>query len=235
MKKPAREMPARRVRRLQDKLLAWYAAHHRDLPWRRTRDGYAVWLSEVMLQQTRVETVVPYYERFLSAYPSVHALADAPLEDVLRLWSGLGYYRRARMLHAAAREIDRERGGCMPNTAAELLSIQGIGRYTAGAIASIAWGEAVPVVDGNVARVLSRVFALTADPSSGKGRRAMWELAEPLVVPEQASSWNQALMELGALTCVPKNPRCASCPVMKECEGFSRQRKPRSGCAGSAS
>jgi A/G-specific adenine glycosylase len=215
-------MTARLVRRLQKKLLAWYARHRRDLPWRRTRDPYAIWLSEVMLQQTRVETVIPYYERFIAAYPTVNALAEAPLDDVLVQWSGLGYYRRARMLHAAAREIGRARGGSFPGSAAELLALRGVGRYTAGAIASIAWGEAVPVVDGNVARVLSRLFAVDADVRAGPGVRRIWELADRLVASEDPSSWNQALMELGATTCLPRSPRCRECPVRVECQARAR-------------
>ena len=207
------------ARRLERYLLAWYARNRRDLPWRRTRDPYAVWLSEVMLQQTRVETVVPYYERFLATYPSVHALAEAPLEDVLRQWSGLGYYRRARMLHAAAREVAIDRRGSFPRTAAELLGIKGVGRYTAGAIASIAWGQAVPVVDGNVTRVLSRLFAL----GSGKDDpKQVWELAGSLVAKNDPSSWNQGLMELGATVCLPRHPLCSSCPLESMCEARAR-------------
>jgi A/G-specific adenine glycosylase len=213
---------ARRTRRLQKALLAWYAREKRDLPWRSTRDPYAIWLSEVMLQQTRVETVLPYYGRFLSALPSVHALAEAPLEDVLRLWSGLGYYRRARMFHAAARQVERDHGGRIPRTAGDLALIQGIGRYTAGAVASIAWGEAVPAVDGNVARVLSRLFAVDGDPARGTSRERIWELATSLVAPWDPSSWNQALMELGATTCVPRHPRCSSCPVGADCDARAR-------------
>jgi A/G-specific adenine glycosylase len=206
---------------LKDALLDWYRRSKRDLPWRRTRDPYAIWLSEVMLQQTRVDTVVPYYRRFLSAYPSVHALAEAPLEQVLQLWSGLGYYRRARMLHAAARDVDRHRGGALPKSAVELRSIQGIGRYTAGAIASIAWGEAVPVVDGNVARVLSRLFAVDGDSGPAPDKH-LWELAGSLVAAEDPSSWNQALMELGATVCLPKKPRCDGCPVRAHCKARAR-------------
>jgi A/G-specific adenine glycosylase len=207
--------------RLEERLLAWYQETRRDLPWRRTRDPYAIWLSEVMLQQTRVETVIPYYARFLSAYPTVHALAEAPLEDVLTLWSGLGYYRRARMLHAAARDVDQRRGGSLPTTAAELVGISGIGKYTAGAIASIAWGEAVPVVDGNVKRVLCRVFALDSDKGEA-GDDDLWELARSLVASRDPSSWNQALMELGAMVCVPRHPRCGECPIESECKARSR-------------
>jgi len=192
------------------------------LPWRRTRDPYAIWLSEVMLQQTRVETVIPYYVRFLAAYPTVLALAEAPLEDVFVQWSGLGYYRRARMLHEAASRILRERGGQFPTSAADLRSLPGVGRYTAGAVASIAWGEPVPVVDGNVARVLSRLFALDADARTPAGARRLWELAGSLVAAEDPSSWNQALMELGATTCLPQKPRCSECPVRVECLARAR-------------
>jgi A/G-specific adenine glycosylase len=216
-----RSLPARETKdAFQRDLLAWYQRSRRDLPWRRTRDPYAIWLSEVMLQQTRVETVIPYYERFVAAYSNVHALAEAPLEDVLRLWSGLGYYRRARMLHAAARDIDCHHGGSFPDTAAGLLEIKGIGPYTAGAVASIAWGEAVPVVDGNVARVLSRLFALEAE--EGARSRDLWELAGSLVAAEDPSSWNQALMELGATVCTPRRPRCPTCPVRLHCEALAR-------------
>jgi A/G-specific adenine glycosylase len=217
-----RRRQARDMRAIQGKLLEWYAANRRDLPWRRTRDPYAIWLSEVMLQQTRVETVVPYYERFLAAYPTVLALAEAPLDHVLREWSGLGYYRRARMLHGAAGDIVRERRGRFPASAAELLTLRGVGRYTAGAVASIAWGEPVPVVDGNVARVLSRLFALDVDMQTGPGASRMWELAASLVVAEDPSSWNQALMEMGATTCLPKTPRCSECPVRVECLGLAQ-------------
>jgi A/G-specific adenine glycosylase len=214
-------VPRRRIRDLHSKLLAWYARCSRDLPWRKTRSAYAIWVSEVMLQQTRVETVVPYYERFLDAFPSVQALADARESDVLRAWSGLGYYRRARMLHEAARQIERERSGRFPESAAELLTLRGIGRYTAGAIASIAYGEAVPLVDGNVARVLARLFFIDADVKRGPGLARVWDLAGELVAPGDPSSWNQALMELGATVCVPRAPLCPSCPVRAECEGYA--------------
>jgi A/G-specific adenine glycosylase len=207
---------------LQNALLAWYAQARRDLPWRRTRDPYAIWLSEVMLQQTRVETVAPYWKRFLDAYPTVHALAEAPLDGVLGLWSGLGYYRRARMLHAGARQIVQGHGGRFPGTAAELGEIQGIGRYTAGAVASIAFGQAAALVDGNVARVLARVFAVEEDVGRGAGLARIWRLAEALVVSRDPGSWNQALMELGATICVPKNPRCLVCPIRAACQARSR-------------
>src|SRR5438067_2905200 len=178
-----------RKRLLGAPLLTWYRGVARDLPWRRTRDGYAIWVSEIMLQQTRVDTVVPYYGRFLEAFPTVRALADAPVDDVLAAWSGLGYYRRARMLHEAARTIAE--GPAFPATAESLARVKGIGRYTAGAVASIAFGEATPLVDGNVARVLARVFAVEDDVKSARGVARMWELATALVHDEDAGGWNQ--------------------------------------------
>jgi len=198
----------------------WYRKNHRDLPWRRTHDPYAVWISEVMLQQTRVETVVPYYERFLAAMPNVHVLAAAPLDRVLELWSGLGYYRRARLLHRGASELAERHGGQLPRDAKALASIAGIGRYTAGAIASIAHGLEEPIVDGNVARVLSRLYALVDHPKRTK--RKLWLHAETLVRGEDPGALNQALMELGATVCTPKNPSCGSCPVERQCEGRAR-------------
>ncbi len=205
---------------LHAKLLAWYARSRRDLPWRRTRDPYSVWLSEVMLQQTRVETVIPYYERFLARWPTVHALAEAPESDVLAAWSGLGYYRRARMLHEGARAIAAARA--FPATAQDLGRVKGIGRYTAGAVASIAFGEAAPLVDGNVARVLARVFAMGDDVKSARGTARLWALATALVHGEDPGAWNQALMELGATVCAPREPRCLLCPIHAECTGRAR-------------
>ena len=208
---------------LHEALLGWYAGAQRDLPWRRTRDPYAIWLSEVMLQQTRVETVVPYYARFLRAYPTVHALAEAPLDDVLAQWSGLGYYRRARMLHAGAQHVARAMGGVFPDTAEALRAIPGIGPYTAGAVASIAFARRAALVDGNVARVLARVFAIEDDVRGGAGLAKIWRVAEALVEksPDPGAS-NQALMELGATVCVPKAPRCLVCPVREACAARAR-------------
>lgn len=198
-------------------LLAWYAASKRDLPWRRTRDPYAIWISEVMLQQTRVETVVPYYERFLGAFPTVHALAEAPLDDVLARWSGLGYYRRARALHEAARAIAQRPRATFPDTVEELLAVRGIGPYTAGAVASIAFGRRAAAVDGNVARVLARLFAFDDDVRSTRGLARVRALAEALVPERAPGAWNEALMELGATVCTPRAPRCLVCPVRGEC------------------
>ncbi len=198
-------------------LEAWFARVARDLPWRRTRDPYAILLSEVMLQQTRVETVVPYFERFLARFPDVRALADAPVDDVLSLWSGLGYYRRARGLHLAAREIVARYGGRVPAEASDLRSLPGVGAYTAGAVSSIAFGRREPLVDGNVARVLSRLDGLEEDPKSAAGARRLWETAARLVPDREPGKWNEALMELGATICAPRDPRCGDCPLRAVC------------------
>lgn len=202
-------------------LLAWYRRTARDLPWRRTRAPYCIWLSEILLQQTRVETVEPYYERFMAALPTVAALAAAPLERVLRLWAGLGYYTRARSLHRAARIIVAEHGGAFPRTAAEWQRLPGIGRYTAGAVASIAYGEPVPAIDGNVRRVLARLCNYTAPLNTQAGQDAIWERAEWLLPRQAPGDFNQALMELGARVCTPRRPRCPDCPVQRWCAGLS--------------
>lgn len=196
---------------------AWFDRAARDLPWRRTRDPYAIWLSEVMLQQTRVDTVVGYFERFMARFPTVDALARAPLDEVLSQWSGLGYYRRARELHLAAHEVTERYGGQVPGTAKELAELRGVGRYTAGAIASIAYGQRAALVDGNVARVLARLFVVEEDVKSTAGQRALWALAERLVPSEQPGRFNEALMELGATVCTPRAPRCEVCPVRASC------------------
>lgn len=204
-------------------LLAWFDRHQRDLPWRRTRDAYAIWLSEVMLQQTQVQTVIPYWERFLARFPTVTSLAEAPLDDVLSLWRGLGYYSRARNLHRAAQEIAK-RGAALPRTAAELLELPGFGRYTAGAVASIAYGEPAPIVDGNVARVFARLFVIEGAPGDRERERALWARAEELVAGPRPGDWNQALMELGALICRPEAPACLLCPVREHCGALNAGR-----------
>jgi A/G-specific adenine glycosylase len=201
--------------------VAWYRASGRDLPWRRTRDPYAIWLSEIMLQQTRVETVLPYYERFLTRFPTVERLAEAPLEAVLTEWSGLGYYRRARMLHAAACAVVRDHDATFPRSAAGRRALPGVGRYTAGAVASIAWNERAALVDGNVARVLARLFALTDDPTRGPGHARAWAIAESLVPAEAPGDFNQALMELGATVCTPRVPECGACPIAGHCRALA--------------
>lgn len=212
------------ARSLQRELCAWYHAEKRDLPWRRRRDAYGVWISESMLQQTRVETVIPYYERFLERFPDVEALAGAREEEVLALWSGLGYYRRARALHAAAREMVERHGGGFPEERGAALELSGIGPYTAGAVLSIAFGACEPLVDGNVARVFARLFGLAAPLGSPVLQKTLWRFAEALVPPGTSSgggvdpgSWNQALMELGATLCTPKSPACPRCPLREGC------------------
>jgi A/G-specific adenine glycosylase len=205
-------IPPERRAAIRGALLAWYQRAHRDLPWRRTSDPYRVWISEIMLQQTRVETVIPYYERFLARFPDVSSLADAPEQDVLREWAGLGYYARARNMKRAAELVVRDHGGVLPRERDALAALPGIGRYTLGAVRSIAFGEPEPLVDGNVERVFARLCATPA-PSA----RACWELAAALVPGERPDQWNQALMELGATVCTPRKPSCGSCPLADEC------------------
>ena len=212
-RKREREITAR----LRQELLAWYAVNQRDLPWRQTRDPYAIWVSEIMLQQTRVAVVVERYRAFLSRFPTIASLATAPEEQVLALWSGLGYYRRARMLHKAAQFVASERLGEMPVTAEELRGLPGIGSYTAAAIASIAYGEAVAVVDGNVERVLCRLEGWDGGGGAAEKRR-IENLAAELVDPARSGDFNQAMMELGATVCLPRNPQCLVCPLNAECK-----------------
>lgn len=203
-------------------LLRWYRRCHRPLPWRATRDPYRIWVSEIMLQQTRVETVRPYYARWLRAFPTVQALARATDDRVLKLWEGLGYYSRARNLHRAAQTVVREHGGKLPRSTHGLQGLPGIGRYTAGAIASIAFGERAPLVDGNVARVFARIFAIDADVNSPRTAQSLWRLAEDLLPETGPGEFNQALMELGALVCTPTNPRCDACPMHPVCRARAR-------------
>lgn len=199
-----------------ERLLAWYDAVRRDLPWRRTRDPYRILVAEVMLQQTQVATVAPRYERFLERFPSCEALSAASEEEVLAAWSGLGYYRRARLLQCAAREITRRPEG-FPQTAAELAGLSGIGAYTAAAVASIAFGEATPVVDGNVERVVARRLALAEPVARAAVKRQLRAGAAELLVAGRAGDSNQALMELGATCCRPRAPRCDECPLAADC------------------
>src|SRR5690349_1279246 len=203
-------------------IVAHYKTVQRDLPWRRTRDPYAIWVSEIMLQQTRVATVIPYWERWMARFPTVTALAEAPLDDVLAAWAGLGYYSRARNLHAGAQAVTTTFAGALPRRASELRQVPGIGPYTAGAIASIAYGERAPLVDGNVARVLARVFAIEHDIKSTAGGKAVWqragELMEALPADAAPGDLNQGLMELGATLCAAAQPRCLVCPLARDCE-----------------
>jgi len=204
-------------RALAQRLLPWFAAHQRDLPWRRAPDGYRTWISEIMLQQTQVVTVIPYFQRFIAAFPHVRALAEASEHDVLRHWEGLGYYRRARQMHRAARQIVEQHAGVFPQSLDDVLALPGIGRYTAGAIVSIAFDQRAPILEANTVRLLSRLIGLTGDPASSAGQKRLWEVADAILPPAGFRQFNQALMELGSLVCTPRNPACDRCPMASLC------------------
>lgn len=206
--------------RLSSKLLNWYRLNKRTLPWRDQprADPYAVWVSEIMLQQTRVETVIPYFERWMKLFPTVAALAKASEQRVLNTWEGLGYYSRARNLHKAAKIVVKDYGGQLPHDLDALRKLPGIGRYTLGAISSIAFGMNVAALDGNIKRVYARIFDIAEPVDTSKGDALLWEIAEEQLPKKDAGDYNQALMDLGATICVPKNPRCLICPVMKLCK-----------------
>ncbi|HEY3368470.1 MAG TPA: A/G-specific adenine glycosylase [Symbiobacteriaceae bacterium] len=206
-------------------LLNWFATHQRDLPWRRSRDPYHIWVSEVMLQQTRVETVIPYYQRWLAQFPTLASLAAAPDEQVLKAWEGLGYYSRARNLHQAARDVAARYGGEVPDDPEAIAELKGVGSYTAGAVLSMAFNRPVAAVDGNVMRVLSRLYLISDDIAQPATRQAMEVLARALIPPGQAGAFNQALMELGALVCTPANPACLACPVAEFCRARAEGRQ----------
>jgi A/G-specific adenine glycosylase len=209
----------RELATFRKQLLGWFHQFQRDLPWRSTKDPYRVWLSEIMLQQTRVAAAIPYYERFLQRFPDVHTLATVPQEEVLRLWSGLGYYSRARNLQKAAQQIVAKHGGQFPTRLEDVLDLPGIGNYTAAAILSIAFGEKHGVLDGNVARVLSRLGALRGDLREPRRWQDLQKTADALLDPKSPGDWNQAMMELGATLCSPKSPQCLLCPIAPFCEG----------------
>jgi A/G-specific adenine glycosylase len=200
-------------------LLDWFRQFQRDLPWRRTKDPYRIWLSEIMLQQTRVAAAIPYYERFLQRLPDVHALAATPEEEVLRLWSGLGYYSRARNLQKAAQQIVAKHAGQFPKRMDDALALPGIGDYNGAAILSIAYGEKHAVLDGNVARVLARLGAIRGDLREPKRWQSLQKTADSLLELKSPGDWNQAMMELGATLCTPKSPQCLLCPIAQFCEG----------------
>jgi A/G-specific adenine glycosylase len=206
------------LREFRKALLDWFHICRRDLPWRKDRDPYRVWISEIMLQQTRVAAVIPYYEKFLARFPDIKSLAEAPQEDVLRLWSGLGYYSRARNLQKAAQQIVAKHDGQFPREREEVLALAGIGEYTAAAILSIAFGEKLAVLDGNVARVISRLEAMHGDLREARRWRGLQDSADQLLAPESSGDWNQAMMELGATVCTPRAPQCLLCPVTQSCE-----------------
>jgi len=205
----------KKTQNFQNDLLSWYEKAKRDLPWRRTKQPYAIWVSEIMLQQTQVDTVIPYYERWMQKFPSIKALAQSSLDEVLRIWEGLGYYTRARNLHKGAQYVLNHHDGIIPRSTAGLLELPGIGTYTARAVASIAFNEDAAVVDGNVKRVLSRVFLM-------KDENNFQHKADEILVRGRAGDFNQAMMELGALICVPQNPSCRTCPVRHACLAFEK-------------
>ncbi|MCC6144845.1 MAG: A/G-specific adenine glycosylase [Candidatus Hydrogenedentes bacterium] len=207
---------------MRRKLLRWYAREARDLPWRRTRDPYCVWMSEIIMQQTRVDQGLPYYERFIAAFPTMHDLAAAPVDQVMKLWEGLGYYTRARNLHRAAQLVVEKYNGQLPRDPEVLQMLPGIGRYTANAIASICFDANVPVLDGNVKRVLSRVFDVTQSIDIPRTEERLWILAKSMVTMSTPGDSNQALMELGARVCTPKKPDCANCPLEQYCEACAK-------------
>jgi A/G-specific adenine glycosylase len=209
------------LKKLRGDLLEWFDRHRRELPWRASRDPYRVWIAEVMLQQTRIAAVIPYYERFLARFPDVTALARAPEREVLKLWSGLGYYSRARNLHAAAKKIVAKHGGIFPRELGAALDLPGIGVYTAAAVLSIAYDVPLAVLDGNVARVLSRIGAVRGELRASENWTALQETADEYLVASRAGDWNQALMELGEVCCTPKSPTCLVCPVVHECRAYA--------------
>jgi A/G-specific adenine glycosylase len=204
--------------KIQPSLLRWFRANARDLPWRKNRTPYAVWVSEIMLQQTQVATVIDYFNRFMKRFPTVEKLARAKQDTVLKLWEGLGYYSRGRNLHKAAKLIVSDYGGQLPDTLDELQNIPGIGRYTAGAIASIAFSKPAPILDGNVIRVLCRLFCIDTNPKDTTTKNQLWELADTLVHTKHPGDFNEAVMELGAMVCTPQNPTCPKCPLKSQCQ-----------------
>lgn len=202
----------------QQEILYWFERNMRDLPWRKDKDPYKIWVSEIMLQQTKVDTVIPYFQRFTTKYPTLEALAEAPLDDVLKEWEGLGYYSRARNLHSAVNEVKEKYGGTVPDNVESISSLKGVGSYTAGAVLSIAYGKREPAVDGNVMRVFSRIFAIQEDIQKASTKKLFEQLVKELIPEGSASYFNQAIMELGALICTPKSPGCLFCPVHEMCK-----------------
>ncbi|MFP4584137.1 MAG: A/G-specific adenine glycosylase [Desulfococcaceae bacterium] len=217
---PIRQLDDDHFFRIRTRLLAWYRSHRRDLPWRNTADPYAIWLSEVMLQQTRVETVRPYFHRFMERFPTIRDLAAADLETVLKMWEGLGYYARARNFHKAANQVVSELGGRVPDTLEVFRSLPGVGEYIAAAVLSIAFGRPYAVVDGNVKRVLARLFRMEQPVNQSTAHPAFRELSQRILDPEAPADANQALMELGAMACTPRNPDCPACPLAGDCRAF---------------
>lgn len=215
--RPAGFPDNRTLNSLRKKLLGWFDSHQRDLPWRTSRNAYRIWVSEVMLQQTTVAAVIPFFERFIATLPSVQALATADEQQVLKLWEGLGYYRRARHLHAAARQLVAKHGGRLPDDPGVWSSLPGVGRYILGAVLSQAFDRKLPIVEANSLRVLARLFGYRGDPRAGDGKAWVWSAAEALLPAKRAGDFNQALMELGALVCKPIKPACDRCPLASKC------------------
>jgi A/G-specific adenine glycosylase len=205
--------------KIQSKLLRWFEKNKRDLPWRRTRDPYAIWVSEIMLQQTRVETVIPYYKNFLNTFPTLRHLARVDLSKVLKVWEGLGYYSRARNLHRASQIVLTRFHGKIPETLEDLLGLPGIGRSTAGSILSFAFHKDAPILDGNAKRVFSRLFAVSSNPVKSKTEGLLWQISESLIPKGFSNPFNQALMDLGSMLCTPKEPECDRCPLRRFCKG----------------
>jgi A/G-specific adenine glycosylase len=211
-----------KLEQFQRRLLAWFGKHQRDLPWRASRDPYRIWVAEIMLQQTRIATVIPYYDRFLNNFPTVESLGAAPQQEVLTLWSGLGYYSRARHLHLAAKQIVANHNGKFPTELGIARDLPGIGTYTAAAVLSIAYDAPLAVLDGNVARVLARIHAIRGDLRTPRTWRALAEITDRLLARKSPGDWNQALMELGEAVCTPKSPHCLVCPVVRSCQACAQ-------------
>jgi A/G-specific adenine glycosylase len=205
--------------KIQSKLLQWFKKNGRDLPWRKTRDPYAIWVSEIMLQQTQVTTVIPYYQKFLKSFPTIHHLAKSDLSKVLKVWEGLGYYSRARNLHRTSQIVLTRFHGKIPETLKDLLGLPGIGRSTAGSILSFAFHKDAPILDGNAKRVLSRLFAVSSNPVKSKTEGLLWQISESLIPKGFSNPFNQALMDLGSMLCTPKDPQCPRCPLHRFCKG----------------
>ncbi|MEW4563895.1 A/G-specific adenine glycosylase [Bremerella sp. JC770] len=224
--KPANRSPVNgSLAAFQSHVFAWFAAHKRDLPWRKSQDPYRVWISEIMLQQTQVATVKEYFRRFTAELPHVGDLAAAEEQQVLRLWEGLGYYRRARQMHAAAKEVVERFDGEFPQTVDEIQSLPGIGRYTAGAIASIAFGQKAPILEANTLRLFARLIAWDQVLTTSASQKRLWQFAEEILPDQDVGIFNQALMEIGSLVCTPKSPGCSQCPLSGHCQAYQQDRQ----------
>jgi len=206
---------------MQNKLIQWYLKNHRDFPWRKTSDPYSIWISEIMLQQTTTEAVIPYYQRFLKKFPTIQDLAQAPLEDVYKMWEGLGYYRRAKHIHETAQTIVNQYHGIFPSKYQEILSLKGIGPYTAGAICSIAFHQSTPAIDGNVLRIIARQYLILENIATQQTQKKITNIVQELLIGYDASSFNQGLMDLGATICRPFNPQCEKCPIQQSCQAYA--------------